>query len=261
VGGWIAHPQQRGRGGYAERDTVRLRGHRRVGSSDAGSATSSAVDSPTGVAVDSGGDVYIANGGRNEVLKVTPSGTLSVFAGTGGSGAPTPGLATSSELSNPEEIAVDSSGNLYIANSASNDILKDTSGGTLSVFAGTGTPGAPTPGMATSSDLNGPDGVPVDSSGEVYISTSPTQRTSGRGGHAGRHPVDHPWYGHQRPADPRASDELQPGHHAGNHWTRGRRMSTAISSTRPMANVIAASWSLSGSELPTVSSDVMQPRA
>jgi len=64
---------------------------------------------------------------------------------------------------------VDSSGNVYIADTSNYRIEKVTSGGTLSIFAGTGTIGTPTAGPATSSNLSSPRGVAVDSSGNVYI--------------------------------------------------------------------------------------------
>ena len=139
------------------------------GAPTAGTATSSALNTPTGVAVDSSGNVYIADSGNNQVEKVTSGGTLSVFAGTGSAGAPTAGAATSSALWNPSGVAVDSSGNVYIADRDSPRVEKVTSGGTLSVFAGTGVPGTPTAGAATSSKLDTPAGVAVDSSGNVYI--------------------------------------------------------------------------------------------
>jgi DNA-binding beta-propeller fold protein YncE len=85
------------------------------GASMAGPATSSPLSNPTGVAVDAAGDVYIADTGNNVVEKVTPDGTLSIIAGTGNQGLPTPGPATSSDLLSPYGVAIDSSGNLYIA--------------------------------------------------------------------------------------------------------------------------------------------------
>jgi secreted PhoX family phosphatase len=143
-----------------------------AGAPTAGPATSSDLNGPAGLAFDSSGDVLIADNNSNQVLKVTPSGTLSVFAGTGASGAPTPGPATSSAVYAPTGVAVDSSGNVYIATNATvggEEVLKVTPSGTLSVFAGTGTYGAPTPGTATSSDLYDPEALAVDSSGNVYI--------------------------------------------------------------------------------------------
>jgi sugar lactone lactonase YvrE len=134
-----------------------------------GPARSSALNYPGGVAVDSSGNVYIADFGNDVVEKVTPSGTLSIFAGTGKVGAPTPGPARSSALGGPAFVAVDSSGRVYIADFGANLVERVTPSGTLSIFAGTGKAGAPTPGPATSSALDQPVGVAVDSSGEVYI--------------------------------------------------------------------------------------------
>ncbi len=135
-----------------------------------GPATSSNLYYPEGVAVDGSGNVYIADAGNDVVEKVTPSGTLSIIAGVvGQSGAPTPGPATSSDLS-PYGVAVDSSGNVYIADYSNDVVEKVSSSGTLSIIAGVvGQDGPPTPGPATSSDLGNQYGVAVDSSGNVYI--------------------------------------------------------------------------------------------
>ena len=137
-----------------------------------GPATSSALNYPGGIAVDSSGNVYIGDFGNDVVEKVTPSGILSIFAGRGTAGAPTPGPATSSDLGGPAFVAVDSWGDVYIADFGANVVEKVTPSGTLSIFAGTGTPGAPTPGPSTSSDLDGPVGIAIDSSGNVYIGDS-----------------------------------------------------------------------------------------
>jgi hypothetical protein len=99
----------------------------------------------------------------------TQAGHLCIVAGTGSLGAPTPGPATSSDLNQPSGVAVNSAGNLYIADTQNNVVEKVTPSGTLSVVAGTGSLGAPTPGPATSSELNQPSGVAVDSAGNLFI--------------------------------------------------------------------------------------------
>jgi sugar lactone lactonase YvrE len=134
-----------------------------------GPATASGLNGPGAVVFDSSGNAYIADSGNNAVEKVTPAGRLSIFAGTGKAGAPTPGPATSSDLDSLNQIAIDSSGNVYIADSGNSVVEKVTPSGHLSIFAGTGKAGVPTPGPATSSALNYPGGVAVDSSGNVYI--------------------------------------------------------------------------------------------
>jgi streptogramin lyase len=135
-----------------------------------GPATSSTMDAPTGVAIDSAGNLYIADEGRNQIYEVTPSGTLSIIAGTGGSGPPTPGPATNSEFYSPSSVAVDSTGNVYISDQGNNLIEKVTPSGTLSIIVGTpGSSGPPTPGPAVSSSLDNPLGVAIDSAGNLYI--------------------------------------------------------------------------------------------
>jgi len=134
-----------------------------------GPATSSHLSYPQGVAVDSSGDLYVADPAANVIEKVTPSGTLSIVAGNGTGGAATAGPALSSKLNNPQQLAVDSSGNLYIADDNNNTVDKVTPTGTLSIFAGTGTAGTVTPGPASSSKLSNPIGVAVDSNGNVFI--------------------------------------------------------------------------------------------
>jgi hypothetical protein len=115
--------------------------------------------------------VYIADQGSGEVVMVTPSGTLSTVVGTGIQGNPTPGPAANSQLAAPQGLALDAGGDLYIADNGANEVLKVTPLGTLSVVAGTGAPGAPVPGPATSSPVNSPDGVAVDASGNLYIAS------------------------------------------------------------------------------------------
>jgi hypothetical protein len=111
------------------------------------------------VAVDASGDLFIADSYNNVIEKVTPAGVLSVVAGTGAMGVPTPGQATASDLNRPSGVAVDKSGDLYIADTDNNLIEEVNTAGILSVVAGTGGAGQPTPGPATDSDLFEPQGV------------------------------------------------------------------------------------------------------
>jgi hypothetical protein len=139
------------------------------GAPTAGTATASHLNDPYGLAVDAAGNVYIADQNNHVVEKVTRAGQLSIFAGSGTSGTPTAGPATSSPLHDPSGVAVDASGNVYISDGANHVIEEVTPGGTLSIFAGDGTSGAPTAGPATSSHLSNPLAVVADSRGNVYI--------------------------------------------------------------------------------------------
>ena len=142
-----------------------------AGAPPPGPATRSRLDEPYGVAVSqTDGDVYIADYDNSEVERVTPAGSLSIIAGTGHYGQPTPGPATRSALGSPSSVAVDSAGDVYVADPF-NDMVEEVSAqGTLHILAGTGAPGLPTPGPAASSALALPHGLAVDpTTGDLYI--------------------------------------------------------------------------------------------
>jgi trimeric autotransporter adhesin len=136
-----------------------------------GAATNAELNGPYGVVLDASGNLYIADTNNNVIRKVTTAGTISTVAGTGSSGnTGNGGPATSAKLSGPAGIAVDASGNLYIADSGNNVVRKVTTAGTISLVAGTGTVGYSGIGsVATSVDLSWPVGVAVDASGNIYI--------------------------------------------------------------------------------------------
>ena len=143
-------------------------------SGDSGPATSAQLNLPGGIAVDSSGNLYIADGGNHRVRKIS-GGTITTVAGNGTAGyTGDNGAATSAELNDPVDVAVDSSGNLYIAD-AGNNVIRKVSNGTITTFAGNNTLGAGYTGdggAAPNAQLNAPVGVAVDSAGNVYIADS-----------------------------------------------------------------------------------------
>jgi uncharacterized protein (TIGR03437 family) len=137
---------------------------------DSGSAVGSQLNFPTGIAVDKSGNLYIADGLNNRVRKVS-GGVISTVAGNGTAGyTGDKGPATSAELNNPTAVALDSSGNLYIADSANNVVRMVSSSGTITTFAGDNTVGySGDMALATGAQLSNPVGVVADSAGNVYI--------------------------------------------------------------------------------------------
>lgn len=138
---------------------------------DGGAATRAAIYGPGGVAVDSSGNVYIAETSGHKIRKIDTNGIISTIAGTGGYGFYGEGIAaTNAQLNYPSGVAVDSSGNVFIADYYNHRIRKVDTNGIIRTVAGTGTRGADGDGLAaTSAQLNNPHGVAVDSSGNLYI--------------------------------------------------------------------------------------------
>lgn len=148
-------------------------------SGDGGLATNAKLNFPQGVAMDSAGNLFIADTGNNVIRKIVLStGVITTVAGTAGAGGYSGdgGLATSAKLNNPQSVAVDSSGNLYVADTA-NLVIREVSGGNITTIAGNNTAGGGCQtttncnngGPATGAQLNNPEGVAVDSSGNLYI--------------------------------------------------------------------------------------------
>ena len=138
-------------------------------SGDDGPATSAQLNAPSGVAVDPAGNLYIADYGDNRIRKVS-NGVITTVAGNGTSGnIGDNGPATGAQLNYPTGVAVDSAGNLYIADQYNHRIRK-VSNGVITTVAGSGTAGfSGDNGPATSAQLYYPAGVAVDAAGNLYI--------------------------------------------------------------------------------------------
>ena len=138
-----------------------------------GPARSALLNSPEGVALDAAGNLYLSDTGNHCIRKVDVStGNILTVAGTGecgfgGDGGP----AASAMLNEPNGIALDGAGNLYIADSGNTRIRKmDASTGNISTVAGIGMPGfAGDDGPAIAAMLNDPKGVALDDAGNLYI--------------------------------------------------------------------------------------------
>jgi len=147
-------------------------------SGDGGPATSAMLHGPWGVAVDSSGNVYIADQYNSRIRKVSTSGTITTVAGNGTAGySGDGGPATSAMLYNPQGIAVDAAGNLYICDVSNLRIRNVSMGGQITTVAGNGNGGySGDGGAATSTSLSGPRGAAFDPFGSLYIADSGNNR-------------------------------------------------------------------------------------
>ncbi len=142
---------------------------------DNGPATSAQLNGPTGVAVDSAGNLYIADTLNHRIRKVT-NGVITTMAGNGTQGSNGDnGSATSAQLNSPENVCVDSAGNLYVT--GLDDRVRRVANGVITTFAGTGTIGfSGDNGPAAGAQLDAPEAVGVDTAGNVYIADSQNER-------------------------------------------------------------------------------------
>jgi uncharacterized protein (TIGR03437 family) len=152
-------------------------------SGDGGPATSAAIDSPGDLALDAAGNLFITSGAfvgdgsANVIRKVTPGGIITTIAGNGTAGySGDGGLATSAALNSPEGLAVDSAGNLFIADQG-NQRVRKVSNGIITTVAGNGLAGyAGDGGPATGAELSGPAGMSLDAAGNLYIADRDNNR-------------------------------------------------------------------------------------
>ena len=148
-------------------------------SGDNGPATAAHLNQPVGLAVDGPGNVYISDSGNGRIREVNAStGTMTTFVG-GGSGTYFNGSSGTAVVLAPAGIAFDPSGNLYVAEPTQQIVVKVTSLGVATLFAGVqASGGAGVAGyngdnvQATSAELNAPTSVASDRNGNIYIADS-----------------------------------------------------------------------------------------
>jgi sugar lactone lactonase YvrE len=132
-----------------------------------------AFSRPSGVAVSSSGNVFVADT-NNCAIRLISSGQVTTFAGAlpsvGGTGVcgSSDGTTTAARFDHPSAIAIDSSNNLYVADTASNKIRRITPSGVVTTIAGSGVQGS-ADGNGSNATFNAPTGITVDASGNIYV--------------------------------------------------------------------------------------------
>jgi sugar lactone lactonase YvrE len=124
---------------------------------------------PSGVAVDGTGNVFVADTGNNTIRKITPAGVVTTIVGTPGTAGSVDGTGPAASFSSPYGVAVDSSDNVYVTDTANGTIRKITSANVSSTIAGSAGVYGSADGTGTAIQFNNPVGIAIDSSGNLYV--------------------------------------------------------------------------------------------
>jgi sugar lactone lactonase YvrE len=138
------------------------------GSTD-GTGNAARFDFPSGVAVDSAGSVYVADTSNHTIRMITPTGVVSTLAGMAGASGSTDDTGSAARFSSPSGVIVDSSGNVYVADTGNDTIRKITPAREVTTLAGTGGSAGSADGTGSAARFNSPGGVAVDDAGNVYV--------------------------------------------------------------------------------------------
>jgi sugar lactone lactonase YvrE len=138
-----------------------------IGSNN-GPSYAASFDGPKGIAVDIAGNVYVADQHNNLIRKISHSGVVTTFAGSGNKGSANGVGTTAVSFNGPTGVAVDAQGNVYVADSGNNLIREISPAGVVTYLAGTGQPGSAN-GAGFAASFNNPQGVAVDAAGNVYV--------------------------------------------------------------------------------------------
>jgi sugar lactone lactonase YvrE len=135
-----------------------------------GTGTAARFKHPQGISVDSSGNLFISEKLDHTIRKITTGSVVSTWAGTAFASGFTDATGTSAMFNNPNGIAIDNLGNLYVADSDNNNIRKITSGQVVTTFAGASVQGAD--GISGAAMFNQPSGIAIDSGGNLIVADS-----------------------------------------------------------------------------------------
>jgi sugar lactone lactonase YvrE len=145
-----------------------LAGSGAQGSAD-GTGTAAEFNDPTGIAVDASGNVYVADYGNDTIRMVTPAGAVTTLAGSALNAGAADGTGTQASFNSPAGVGVDSSGNVYVADSLNDTIRKVTPSGFVTTVAGAAGIDNSIDGLTSVARFYQPGDVTIDSSGIVYV--------------------------------------------------------------------------------------------
>jgi hypothetical protein len=137
-----------------------------------GTGSAARFNLPTGLAVDGFDNVYVADYYNDSIRRISPSGVVTTLAGLPGSTGNADGPAAGARFRNPSAVAVDSVGNVYVADRGNHTIRKITSSGVVTTVGGLAQSAGSADGTAGVARFNAPSGVAVDNRGILYVADS-----------------------------------------------------------------------------------------
>jgi sugar lactone lactonase YvrE len=147
----------------------------------AGSASQGSTDGPTaaarlywpeGIAVDQAGNLYAADTGNHTIRKITPAGTVTTLAGVAMQPGSTDGAGRVARFDSPRDVAVDDSGNVFVADWGNHTIRRISPAGVVTTVAGTAGQMGGTDGVGAAARFSRPEAIAVDRGGNLYVSDS-----------------------------------------------------------------------------------------
>jgi len=148
-------------------DVTTLSGNGSIGYVDGPIATAQFY-APQSLVTDATGNIYVADYGNNNIRKITPAGVVSTFAGSGDAGY-ADGTGTKATFNSPRGLAIDGSGNIFVADLGNNLIRKITPAGVVTTFAGSRGASYLDNATATSATFNKPNGIAIDANNNIYV--------------------------------------------------------------------------------------------
>lgn len=126
-------------------------------------------DGPEGTAVDNAGNVYVADTGNDIIRKITPGGVVTTLAGMPDAAGTNDGIGSAARFHGPFAVAVDTNGNVFVADTFSSTIREVTQSGVVTTVAGLGGVSGTNDGTSSAARFYFPQGVAVDDADNVYV--------------------------------------------------------------------------------------------